>query len=54
MVADRAHVPPWALDDAPAWWLERVRTALSAENGAANERARRDQRRQRAASAGRR
>lgn len=47
MVADRAHVAPWALDQAPAWWVDRIRLALAAENGAAYERDLRAQRRQR-------
>lgn len=49
MVADRAHVAPWALDDAPSWWVERVRLALDSENRAEGERRLRDERRRRAA-----
>jgi hypothetical protein len=55
MIADRAHVPAWQLDDAPLWWVERIATALRAENGAERERKLRDERRQRAqAASGRR
>lgn len=34
MVADRARCSPWDLEDAPSWWVDRVRLALVAENGA--------------------
>jgi len=54
MVADRAHCPVWELDDAPAWWVDRIALALQAENGAERERAIRDARRQRAQAGGRR
>ena len=54
MVADRAHVAPWSLDDAPSWWVERVRLALVAETGAAREREVREARRRRSQSGPRR
>lgn len=49
MVADRARCAVWELADAPSWWVERVRLALVAENGAAHERQLREDRRARAA-----
>lgn len=45
MVADRARCSPWDLDDAPSWWVDRVRLALIAENGAKVEIQKRDERR---------
>lgn len=45
MVADRARCSPWELDDAPSWWVDRVRLALIAENGAKAEIQKRDERR---------
>ena len=38
MVADRAKVPPWELEDAPSWWVDRILIALQAENRADEER----------------
>lgn len=45
MIADRARCPVWELDDAPSWWVERIRLALVAENRAAEERAAIEERR---------
>ncbi|HRE26056.1 MAG TPA: hypothetical protein PK954_05450 [Anaerolineales bacterium] len=35
LIADRLHVPPWELDQAPMYWRERAWVALRAENEAA-------------------
>lgn len=37
LVADRAHCSPWELDDVPVYWIDRIRLAVRAENGAAAE-----------------
>lgn len=34
MIADRARCTPWQLEEAPSWWVDRVRLALMAENNA--------------------
>jgi len=38
--ADRFHCPPWELLDKGRPWVEMALAAVSAENGAANERQR--------------
>jgi hypothetical protein len=53
MIADRARCPVWALDDAPAWWVDRIALAMAAENAAERERQVRDERRRRMAGGGR-
>jgi hypothetical protein len=52
-VSDRVKLPPWALEDAPAWWVERVRVAVTAEHAAQAEIRRREERRAKARQASR-